>query len=415
MTKKVGLITILLIIVIVLIFSFVKTEKVDFKETNIEVKKSNMLTMMLETKDGIYKETIASEWPMEGYVFNENLSRCENGGILSWDDENKKVIMQSNTSDKCYVYFDAKKETLADYIINNVYTEDGVSGLYYHDGIGTYTNADQEAGDNSYRYSGANPNNYVCFGSDAEICPNDNLYRIIGLFDNDSDGVYNIKMIKMKSIGTYYWDSDSVQFNAMTSTSNRKNQIYIIKTNSIIAVPDVGAGGSNDWAKADINYYINHDYFWNNIGNKWQNIINKNLWKVISSKMNNIANVKVKTTYQNEEAISTTYEDEIGLMYVSDYGYAASPENWQTTLNNYNNSININNNWLYLGEDEWTILPIAEGYSSAFIISSYGNISSSYVSSIGYESATRPVFYLKSNVSIKSGIGTISDPYRIVI
>ena len=44
--------------------------------------------------------------------------------------------------------------TLANYIIENVYVEDGVNNLYYHDGMGTYTNAELEAGDNSYRFSG---------------------------------------------------------------------------------------------------------------------------------------------------------------------------------------------------------------------------------------------------------------------
>lgn len=34
------------------------------------------------------------------------------------------------------------------------YTVDGENGLYYHDGEGNYINANQEAGDNSYRYSG---------------------------------------------------------------------------------------------------------------------------------------------------------------------------------------------------------------------------------------------------------------------
>ena len=44
---------------------------------------------------------------------------------------------------------------LADYIMNTVYTgTDGENGIYYHDGTGSYTNADQEAGDHSYRYSG---------------------------------------------------------------------------------------------------------------------------------------------------------------------------------------------------------------------------------------------------------------------
>ena len=95
--------------------------------------------MMLETEaeTGNYEETTASEWPQDGYVFNASLSRCENGGTLSWDDETKKVLMESNSSDKCYVYFDKSLPTFVEYIINEVYTSDGLNGLYYHDGIGT--------------------------------------------------------------------------------------------------------------------------------------------------------------------------------------------------------------------------------------------------------------------------------------
>ena len=110
------------------------------------------------------------------------LSRCENGGVLTWDDETQKVLLQTNASDKCYVYFDKEPDIvyLAEYI-KGLYTADGVNGLYLHDGAGSYTNANQEAGDNSYRFSGANPNNYVCFGSDEGTCPADNIYRIIGV------------------------------------------------------------------------------------------------------------------------------------------------------------------------------------------------------------------------------------------
>ena len=95
--------------------------------------------MMLETEaeTGNYEETTASEWPQDGYVFNASLSRCENGGTLSWDDETKKVLMESNSSDKCYVYFDKSLPTFAEYIINEVYTSDRLNGLYYHDGVGT--------------------------------------------------------------------------------------------------------------------------------------------------------------------------------------------------------------------------------------------------------------------------------------
>ena len=71
-------------------------------------KNENMLSMMLETKpeSGNYEMTIRDSWPTSGYKFNSILSKCENGGEISWDDENKRVLMSGNVSDKCYVYFD---------------------------------------------------------------------------------------------------------------------------------------------------------------------------------------------------------------------------------------------------------------------------------------------------------------------
>ena len=64
--------------------------------------------MMLETKanSGNYEMTTRDSWPTEGYIFNSELSKCENGGELSWDNEKKVVLMSGNVSDKCYVYFD---------------------------------------------------------------------------------------------------------------------------------------------------------------------------------------------------------------------------------------------------------------------------------------------------------------------
>ena len=63
---------------------------------------SNVLTMMYETSTGSGEYEVSSDtsWPQEGYIFNEELSSCENGGKLSWNKETKKVVMQSNSSDK---------------------------------------------------------------------------------------------------------------------------------------------------------------------------------------------------------------------------------------------------------------------------------------------------------------------------
>ena len=143
MTKKVALITILSIIVFVLIFNLVKTKKDVFKEINDEVKNSNILTMMLETEAGTgsYEKVTHSEWPTDGYVFNATLSKCENGGTLAWDDKNKKVIMQTNVSDKCYVYFD-KEIPLVSFIVDGT-TYYGEKGMTFSEFVNSsYNNGD---------------------------------------------------------------------------------------------------------------------------------------------------------------------------------------------------------------------------------------------------------------------------------
>ena len=113
---------------------------------------NTMLSMMLETDDGSgeYKATTMSSWPTDGYTFNKELSRCENGGELSWDDTKKIVIMSGNVSDKCYVYFDVNTvKPLIDYVKSKYTGVQGENSLYYHDA--SLTNG---INDNSYRYVG---------------------------------------------------------------------------------------------------------------------------------------------------------------------------------------------------------------------------------------------------------------------
>ena len=57
---------------------------------------------MYETSagSGEYQVSRDTSWPQEGYIFNEQLSGCENGGTLSWNSDAKRVLLQTNTSDK---------------------------------------------------------------------------------------------------------------------------------------------------------------------------------------------------------------------------------------------------------------------------------------------------------------------------
>ena len=107
----------------------------------------------------------------------------------------------------------------------------------------------------------------------------------------------------------------------------------------------------------------------------------------------------------------------IGLMYVSDYGFAASNSYWTTTLSGYSSA--TSSNWLYLGSDEgeWTISreestkPFVQ--SGVFRIYYNGGVSTFTIPTVGDINVHRPCFYLTSAITYVSGSGMSTDPIRI--
>ena len=244
--------------------------------------------------------------------------------------------------------------------IKNYYNNYGTTGtsLYYHT-----SSLANSAEDNSYRYAGANPNNYVCFGSDASTCPSGNLYRIIGVFGSE------VKLIKSTSFVNFVWNY---------STS------------------------SNTWITSNIRTILNATYY-NALSNIWQNKIATHTWYVGGYSTNSAT----PKTWYNIESSGTTDSMKIGLMYVSDYGYAASNSYWTTNMRDYDSA--KNNNWMYLGSFEWTISRHSDNSSFAFAVT-FGSVDGVTVDE---SPAVRPSFYLTSSTTYVSGSGTSSDPIRI--
>ena len=355
---------------------------------------SNMLSMMLETSagSGEYKKTSASAWPMEGYVFNENLSRCEQGSSLSWDSTKNTVIMKGNITDKCYVYFD-KNFTLTEYVISQYTGIQGKNNLYYHDS--TLTNG---AGDNSYRYAGSSEttNNFVCFGYDSTdgTCPTDYLYRIIGVFDNQ------VKLIKYDYATKTLLGTDE-GFSNMYSGSGGTSKYKGNNLGNIGFYDKHYGSATGDFMKTNLNnnYISNMTNFMDYVYSyKWNFQLNSSLYGY------NAYDAFIKET----TTVTNTFDNFVGLMYVSDYGYAAAPSAWTTTVNNYNNSSITSVNWMYMGLFEW-MMPISQmGYG----IGSDGQV---YDIQIGtsYFYAVRPCIYLKNDVGYASGTGTANEPIRL--
>ena len=356
--------------------------------------------------------TTTQDWTVEVIFVNLDSDQNANTGKTF----NANLIIQEEEITTNY---------LSDYIINEVYAGvEGSSGIYYHDGIGEYINADQEAGDNSYRYSGSNDvvNNYVCFGPGAEAdgtCANDNLYRIIGLFDDDNNGTYQVKLIKSDYTTSDMLGTDGRDYDGNYSyvTSYYKGSM---DTSTIAAYrwnydTSVSSSGSNNWTTSEFNTINLNTNYWNYLDSTWQNLIAEATWHLggMTSRDNT-----AKAFYDGERnnvgygSNPTTYTDEVGLMYPSDYGYAASPDAWITDLRSYNNSTITANNWLYMGLVEWTLTPRSSYSNPVFSVITVG-----YLFDRGaiLEYAVRPVFYLESNVSLQGGSGTSSDPYRLAV
>ena len=381
-----SIITLVLLVVFITSFNYFKTTNTYIDDSvNNQTKITKGISMNLEQTAGAgdYKTVTRSSWPTEGYKFNTELSRCENGGEINWDDINKKVIVTGNVSDKCYVYFDIWIPSIAAYCTSGTdlatcvknFGDQGasVSNIYIHDS--SLTNG---AGDNSYRYAGASDsvNNYICLGSDAATCPEANLFRIIGVFGGKT------KVIRAKSVGGQKW-----------------NTSY-----------------SNTWSSSSLNTYLNGEYL-TSIGTIADKIATTT-WKVGGNTSANISGVVPKTAYQYEvgsSASTTTVDKKIGLMYVTDYYYSASPSAW--TLVGYNGSDATKDyraakttNWLYLGSDEWTISRNSDTTSTAFCVNSTGFVS---LDSVTISYAVRPSFNLESSTTYVSGSGSMSDPVRI--
>ena len=248
-----------------------------------------------------------------------------------------------------------------------------------------------------YRYRGASPKNYVTF--------NNEVWRIIGIFPTD-DGTgkieNRIKLIKDQSIGKKYWNTTQV---ASTSTYN-------------------------NWTGATLNTELNTTYL-NSLDSTSKSMIGNTKYYLggkTPTSNNGYADTplqfysyerKTQNTTSNEFYYGTnpnSWVGKLGIMYLSDYGYASSNcENKRIyDSNSSSNDIRACNgtNWLYnIKVNEWLLPQLASGSGGAFSVRSGGNANLNGV--FDSQFAVRPVLYLISSTEITGGSGTLTDPYTL--
>lgn len=201
---------IILFALLLILFNKSNNDIISNSDNMINNANNSMFAIMLETEagSGNYQESNSGTWLGEGYIFNENLSVCENGSELSWNEELGAINLKTNIADKCYVYFDVYvlpeilEVTASDITSNSItLTVNAVVG----------TNAIQ-----TYYYSIDNGSSWVSSESNTYVFTNlttDTLYNI-SVYVTDSNekksSKYNIdvttdvELITFTVTDTYY-------------------------------------------------------------------------------------------------------------------------------------------------------------------------------------------------------------------
>ena len=266
-------------------------------------KKSGLITI-LNNREITTTSSKTEEWNVTVTFVNYNSNQAGNAGkSFTAKLMIQKEKMPTVLSDVC-----TSGNNLATCIttLSNK-SEPSIVNIYHH--TSSLANG---AGDNSYRYAGASGsvNNYICLGSDEATCPDANLFRIIGVFGDKT------KVIRAKSVGDKEWNTSA----------------------------------DNTWSSSSLNTYLNGTYL-TSLGTLADKIATTT-WKVRGGSSTYLYDAP-KIAYQYEvgsSALTTTNDAKIGLMYVSDYGFAADSSGWTTKLSSYNS--NNSKNWLYLGSNE---------------------------------------------------------------
>ena len=395
--------------------------------------------------DGEYSKSIPSK--NDGYVVDKIV--CDNDASASWDNDAWGIALTNMTKrTKCNIYFETKRTPLTEVITTAMNNNPSMF-------------ATDDPGKN-VRYIGKDPSNYVYFNcSDynnptADACE---LWRIIGVFNNVTKGDGSkenlVKIIRADPLGSYSWDykkrgvgtstadytgdygsndwSDSQLMMMLNPTSYLKSGYtnssdIILDTNGQEIYSKMGSyyNGTKGCKPAEIANGASFsctevDFTSTGLKNDiTRNAIEEVVWNLGGTDEDLTASM----FYTAERGTivyaghATTWTGKIGLMYPSDYGYATSggttkdraaclaEELFMWDHSHFSDC--IGNDYLY--NSRWTLTPVSDNAAGVLYMTVPGD---DYINGAAAVDGVRTVLYLKSSISVSSGNGTSSSPYKL--
>ncbi len=363
--------------------------------------------------------------PTDGVIYSGIECTTEGITTATWNYGTWSLDLNSTGPNKCTILF--KKGTIPS--LSEVCTDNmPLNECIAKHGLEVANIAEDTSLQHNLRYIGATPNNYIWYncksydnltGTNATDTTHDcEKWRIVGLINvvepTNYRAIDRVKIIRADSIGERAWHSSDV----------------------------------NNWAKAQLNtsflnstsYYLKNGYTWtdsNSIKQKGIYTASKAMIeKVVWDLGGPTSDTDVTTSQYYEAERSTTvngsnanhYDNLIGLMYPSDYGYATSGGetynrqkcldtvlyNWRSDRDATAYTDCAKNAWLYDSSTyQWTITPLSSESYYVFAVYTSGRVDYNHAISAN---AVRPTLYLLSSVKIKSGEGdgSVDSPYILV-
>ena len=278
-----------------------------------------------------------------------------------------------------------------------------------------------------YRYYGPSPNNYICLDMEGgSTCPDKHLYRIIGSIYEEKENTNRIKVIK----ATPLTDGTTKDFSWDYKVNNGSGSY-----DNIWATITSGNYSNSLTSGSQLMKLLNSGLWWNGTsGSYYNNSTTATNVNFTNYKLSDKAKSYITTSryylggYNSSPPITNEmygyergtlryntdrplyWDGMVGLMYPSDYGYAAGNTCVNgTKLYDYEGGC-MNKDWLYISNTyQWLMSPYSDHSDRAFDVNSSGFVLGN-VDVDGVDSA-RPVFYLTSSTSITDGTGTETDPY----
>lgn len=372
----VELLAVIIVIAIVslIIFPVVTKQITKSKQDLYNVQVENIIKaakdMILDNRELLDENhispTLISVEEMQNTTNKEGVSYLESGAIKSPLDQsvmNGTVIITYDESSKGYKYEyqEKSKSELSNLVVtpaaktiiakNIIYTNEQESGLF------------EDVNTNKYIFKGESPANFIQIGT--------GLWRIISI------------------------DKDTYTMKVAYTTRNDKDAWGTASSN-------------NSFSNPELNIYkeLNSD-FYNTLPDSLKSLIVENSKWNIGSVSGTITDVK--KLIQTEEK-AETFNANVGLLTVSDY---ASATYTLSCRKDFTKEECSTSNYLVL-DKEYFLLNTVSGFSQVWTVTSNTKNALSKTTFEQYKTII-PVINLKAQAEINGGIGTSSEPYKLVL